>query len=246
MNESKLGKKFYIFIGIISLLLLFLIIFILYVSDYYHADLDSISVISYSDDINKEVLSDNTIVYSKEDATTGIIFYPGGKVEYLAYEPLIIECSKYGYLCAIVEMPFNLAVFDIDRANSVMEKYPEVENWYVGGHSLGGAMAASYVGSNTSKVSGLILLGAYSTSDLSNTSLNVISIYGSEDKVLNKEKYNNYKSNLPKSYKEEIITGGCHSYFGMYGHQSGDGKCLIKNSDQISKTMEIISKYIVR
>ena len=244
MKNNKLSKKYYVLVGIISFILLSLIIFFVYVSDYYHADLDSISVISYSDDIKRDVLYDDTIVYSSDNSTTGIIFYPGGKVEYLSYEPLLIECAKYGYLCAVVEMPFNLAVFDVDKADSVINYYPNIENWYVGGHSLGGALAASYVSSNTSKVSGLILLGAYSTSDLSNTSLNVISIYGSEDKVLNMDKYNKYKSNLPKMYKEEIIAGGCHSYFGMYGEQSGDGKCLISNTEQISKTMDIISNYI--
>lgn len=244
MKSKKLSKGYYVLIGIISFILLSLIIFYIYVSDYYHVDLDSISVISYSDDIKREVLSNDTIVYSSDNSTTGIVFYPGGKVEYLAYEPLIIECAKYGYLCAVVKMPFNLAVFDVNRADFVINSYPNIDNWYIGGHSLGGAMAASYVSSNISKVSGLILLGAYSTSDLSKTSLNVMSIYGSEDKVLNMDKYNKYKSNLPKTYKEEIITGGCHSYFGMYGEQSSDGKCLIKNTEQISKTMEFIYKNI--
>ena len=235
-------KKVLISIGIITII--FLGGCFLYLNDYYHADLESISVISYPNDIKREVLSNDTIVYSRDNSTTGIIFYPGGKVEYLAYEPLIIECAKYGYLCAVVDMPFNLAIFDVDAASDVIKEYPDIDNWYIGGHSLGGAMAASYASDNIDNISGLILLGAYSTSDLSETSLNVMSIYGSEDKVLNMDKYNKYKSNLPKSFKEEVITGGCHSYFGMYGEQSGDGKCLIKNTEQISKTMEFIYKNI--
>lgn len=240
---NKLNKKYYILISILVFILLLVVIFFIYVGNYYHADLEDISVFA-SDSTYKEVLDDNTIVYSSKGASTGIIFYPGGKVEHLAYEPLVMECAKYGYLCAVVDMPFNLAVFDVDRASLVLDKYPEIENWYIGGHSLGGAMAASYVSKNSDIFSGLILLGAYSTSDLSKTSLKVISIYGSEDKVLNMDKYNKNKKNLPSSFSEKVIPGGCHSNFGMYGKQSGDGKCLISNADQIRETMFLIYKYI--
>lgn len=244
-KKIKLDKKYYFIIGIISFILLLVILFFIYVGDYYHASLDDISVFEDEDSMKREVLSDDTIVYSiTSEMTTGIIFYPGGKVEYLAYEPLVQECARYGFLCAVVKMPFNLAVFDVNAADSVISEYPDIENWYIAGHSLGGAMAANYVSKSPSDFSGLILLGAYSTKDLSDTSLNVISIYGSEDKVLNMKKYNKYKSNLPNSFKEEVISGGCHSYFGVYGKQSGDGRCTISNDEQIIKTMDIISNYI--
>lgn len=236
-------KKYYILISILIFILLLIVSFFIYVGNYYHADLEDISVFS-SDGTYKEVLDDNTIVYSSKDASTGIIFYPGGKVDHLAYEPLVMECAKYGYLCAIVDMPFNLAVFDIDKANSVLIEYPEIDTWYIGGHSLGGAMAATYVSDNVDIFSGLILLGSYSSVDLSKTSLEVISIYGSEDKVLNMEKYTKNKKNLPHSFVEKVISGGCHSNFGMYGLQSGDGKCLISSVDQIRETMFLIYKYI--
>ena len=57
-------------------------------------------------------------------------------------------------------------------------------------------------------------------------------------------KYNKNKKNLPSSFSEKVILGGCHSNFGMYGKQSGDGKCLISNVDQIRETMFLIYKYI--
>ena len=165
-----MNKKYYILIGILIFILLLVVSFFIYVGNYYHANLEDISVFA-SDGTYKEVLDDNTIVYSSKEASTGIIFYPGGKVEHLAYEPLVMECSKYGYLCAIVDMPFNLAVFDIDKASSVLKEYPEIDTWYIGGHSLGGSMAASYLESNHEDYTGLVLLGSYSTVDLSNTSL---------------------------------------------------------------------------
>lgn len=244
MKNIKLSKKSYFYVGIISFILLLVILFFIYVSDYYHAELDDLSVFYYSDSISREVLSDDTVVYGSDSSTVGIIFYPGGKVDHLAYEPLVMECAKYGYLCVIVDMPFNLAVFDINRADSVLEKYPNIEKWYIGGHSLGGSMAASYVSNHTDVFSGLILLGSYSTVNLSNSSLDVLSIYGSEDKVLDLDNYNKYKRNLPFNVEEKIISGGCHAYFGMYGEQYGDGKCLITNIDQIKETMFLVYKFI--
>ena len=76
-------------------------------------------------------------------------------------------------------------------------QYPQIEKWYIGGHSLGGSMAATYLSDHVAEFEGLILLGSYSTVDLSNSKLDVLSIYGSEDKVLNHNSYNENKSNLP-------------------------------------------------
>jgi pimeloyl-ACP methyl ester carboxylesterase len=100
------------------------------------------------------------------------------------------------------------------------DDYPEIDEWYLGGHSLGGSMAASFLAENTDDFEGLILLGSYSTADIT---LPVLSIYGSKDNVLNREKYEKYKPNISESLTEFVIDGGCHAYFGMYGEQDGDG-----------------------
>lgn len=190
------------------------------------------SVISYGDG-----------VIAFEPWTTpkaGLIFYPGGKVEYTAYAPLMQYLAGKGVLCLLVEMPCSLAVFDKNAAFGLQERYPEIERWYIGGHSLGGAMAASYVSEHSADFEGLILLGAYSAVDISGTKLNVISVYGSEDGIMNRDKYEKYKSNLPESFSEYVIDGGNHAYFGAYGEQSGDGTAQIAAEDQASLTAEFI------
>ena len=154
------------------------------------------------------------------------------------------ELARMGVLCVLVEMPFNLAVFDINAADGIQEQYPHIEDWYIGGHSLGGSMAASYLADHVDEYEGLILLGSYSTADLSDTDLDVLSIYGSEDKVLNREKYDENKSNLPDDFSEVVIEGGCHAYFGMYGAQDGDGTPTISNHEQIRLTVESIIKVL--
>ena len=79
-----------------------------------------------------------------------------------------------------------------------------------GRHSLGGSMAASYVSEHVSSFEGLVLLGSYSTADLSESDLSVLSICGSEDRVLNREKYEQNKQNLTENFRETVIDGGCH------------------------------------
>lgn len=215
-----------------------------YVNDYYRADMEAIELFASEKRISAEVLDDNTIIFAPEEADTGLIFYPGGKVEYTAYMPLMQECAEQGILCVLVEMPLNLAVLDIDAADGIQEQYPQITEWYIGGHSLGGSMAASYLEKNIDDYEGLVLLGAYSTADLSDTNIKVLSVYGSEDNVLNHEKYEKYKSNLPDDYEEVIIEGGCHAYFGMYGMQSGDGIPSVTNEEQILITAEKMIEMI--
>ena len=127
-----------------------------------------------------------------------------------------------------------------------MNLYPEVKDWYIGGHSLGGSMAAAYLEENAPDYKGLLLLGSYSTADLSESDLEVLSVYGSEDKVLNAEKYVEYKPNLPTDFSEIVIDGGCHAYFGMYGEQEGDGTPTITNVKQIEETVDTVVKFIVQ
>ena len=153
-------------------------------------------------------------------------------------------CADNGVLCVLVQMPFNLAVLDIHAAEGIQAAYPEIETWYIGGHSLGGSMAASHLSNHIDAYDGLILLGSYSTADLSETDLQVLSIYGSEDKVMNRVKYDENKANLPGDFIEVVIDGGCHAYFGMYGPQDGDGKATISNEEQIILTAAHILKMM--
>ncbi len=241
LSDKRKRKIFIITTSILLILAIIIVACTIYLSDYYRADRNAIHAFAPMNSVSFETLDDGTMVFKPEDATKGLIFYPGGKVEYTAYQPLMAACAEQGIMCVLVEMPFNLAVFDMNAAEGIQEDYPEIKDWYIGGHSLGGSMAASYLEDNTEDYEGLILLGSYSTADLSDTDLRVLSVYGSEDKVINREKYAENKSNLPADFTELIIDGGCHAYFGMYGEQEGDGKAAITHEEQIALTVSAIA-----
>ena len=137
----------------------------------------------------------------------------------------------------------NLAVLDMNAANGIPEQYPQVDRWYIGGHSLGGSMAASHAAKNADRYEGLVLLASYSTADLAASDLDVISLYGSEDGVLNIDKYAEYKANLPASFEEHVIEGGCHAVFGSYVAQEGDGVPSISGEEQLQLTAQLLTAF---
>ena len=209
---------------------------VVYVNDYYRASDTALAALDSTDGVTVSVTADR-VVFLPEAPRAGLIFYPGGKVEFTAYAPLMQELAREDVLCILLKMPLNLAVLDMDAAKGLREEYPQVTRWYLGGHSLGGSMAASHIAGETG-YEGLLLLASYSTADLTDSDLQVLSIYGTEDGVLNSEKYAQYRSNLPQDTRELVIYGGNHALFGDYGHQEGDGEASIPAADQWSLTAE--------
>ena len=237
-RKRKIGRI--IFIVLLVLLGFSTGAFFLYTADYSRAQETALEAMA-----GTEVTTfDGGMAFGASDATEGFVFYPGGKVEYSAYAPLMQKLAAEKVFCVILKMPFNLAVFDTAAAADIPEKFPEVKQWYIGGHSLGGVMAADYAAKHSQEFAGLILLASYPASDISDSGLKVLSIYGSEDRVLNLEKYNESKSLLPTDYQELCIEGGNHGQFGDYGLQDGDGTATITAAKQWEITAQTILGFI--
>lgn len=231
-------KKAFIILGIILAVVICLGTgFGIYVNDYYHMDDTAEKALQSDDDVSVMVSEKNdyTLFVPEDGYKDALIFYPGGKVEYQAYAPLMHVYAEKGIMCVLVKMPFNLAVFDQNKADDVLKEW-KADKWYIGGHSLGGVMAASYASKHTGDIDGVILLGSYSTEDISN--MHVCSLYGSEDHVLNKDSYNKNHDHLPENAVEEVLVGGNHSQFGSYGLQDGDGKAKISPEKQWEETVD--------
>lgn len=184
------------------------------------------------------------LAFVPEDAAAGMVFYPGGNVDPRSYAPLARALADRDILTVIVSMPASLAILDTDAARGIPEQFPEISRWYMAGHSLGGYAAAAYLQTAAPDFQGLILLGGYAGADLSDSGLEVLSIYGSRDGVMNRERYQEGLENLPRGYTELVIPGGCHAYFGDYGIQSGDGLPTITREEQTAAAAEAIADFI--
>ena len=224
-----------------AVLMLALFACLLYVRDFYPADEAAWETLLVPAASVTVADPGGRLVFLPERPAAGLIFYPGGKVQAEAYAPLMEACAERGILCVLMRMPGNLAVLDPNAADGIAAEYPEVTDWYLGGHSLGGAMAASCAAKHAEDYAGLVLLAAYSTEDLRGSGLRVLSVVGTEDGVLNREKYEQCRENLPADARELVIEGGCHAYFGCYGAQRGDGTATIGNREQIERTADAIA-----
>lgn len=245
--ERKTGRKKRRILWIIipcAVFALLLCASLIYLESYYHADEDAIAAFSADRAVTEQTLDGGEITFDPGGAKIGLIFYPGGKVEHTAYVPLMRAIAENGVFCVLCKMPFRLAVFDTHAADRIREAHPEIGHWYIGGHSLGGAVASIEVKEHPGTYDGMILLAAFSNEDLIDESIRVLSVYGSEDRVLDLEKYEKEKDKLPRDVTETVIDGGCHAYFGMYGMQTGDGTPLLSNEKQIRIAAEIVAKWI--
>ena len=220
---------------------------LLYANDYYRAEAVARKAMQGSARIQIEEKEDYYL-FSKKPAISyagpaygkGIVFYPGGKVEETAYAPMLLELAEEGYEVYLVKMPAKLAIFGMNAAEDIFEDASHIKEWTMMGHSLGGAMAASFSASHDEEVDQLVLLAAYSTEDLTDKEIEVFSFYGTEDKVLNMEKYEEYYSNLPEDVVEEVIEGGNHANYAHYGEQDGDGEASITREEQQECVLDIL------
>lgn len=200
-------------------------------------------IVDPADGITAE-LDDKNIIFTPENPRAGFILYPGALVQTEAYAPLMEQLAENGIKTVICGMPHYLAFLDANGAKDIEEKYPEITNWYIGGHSLGGAMAAMYANRHPDDYNGLILLASYTPDDLTDDDIDVLLVRGSEDKIMKMDRYQESLSRLPSDYKEVVIEGGCHGFFGDYGMQDGDGEPTITVDEQTQITLEEIVNFI--
>lgn len=206
--------------------------FLIWASDYYRAEPEALSVLEQDGVVDE---GRDIALYAEDgDADCAIIFYPGAKVQAESYLPILDKIRDKGITCFLVRMPLNMAIFDMTAASSVMEAHPEIDNWYIAGHSMGGGMASAYASGNPDRVKGLILMGAYVYGSYPPS--DALTIYGS----LNQSVEDNI------DYDENIveIDGGNHAQFGNYGPQDGDAPASISAESQQDQAVDAIVSFV--
>jgi len=209
---------------------------------------DSIAYLALESTANVTVKveeDDSAISFIPNNPIAGIVFYQGAAVETEAYAPLLRKLADKGILSVAVKMPLNMACFNGEAANWAMDLHPQIEHWYICGHSLGGAMASLYINRFPQYLEGIIFLGAFSSVPLRDDHFGVLSIYGSEDAILDMRTYNLAKKDWPEHSEEVIIEGANHANFGNYGDQKGDGEATITRTAQQLITADLIYNFVL-
>lgn len=229
---------------LIALIIGIFIFFIYANKTYKPQELAHLSLIS---DNYVEVSKDKFITFTPKEnkATKGLILYPGAKVDIESYAPLAKNIAKNGYKVVIVNATLNLPIFSPNKAKEVINEHKDIKTWIVGGHSLGGTAAAKFATENKDLISGVIFLASYpSNNELISSNMEVLSIWGSKDGVLNFKNLIEAKQKLPIDATYVEIEGGNHAQFGDYGKQNGDNEAVISQEKQLQITSKSIIEFL--
>ena len=189
-------------------------------------------------DANVTVTEGNYVTFmpANSQPTQAFVFYPGGRVDHRAYAVPLRKIAEQGVLVILLPVRLNLAFFEIDAADKAIPDFPEIRDWVVGGHSLGGVAASLYAKENDD-LDGIVYWASYPSDDsLKNTEMEFASIYGTLDNSL--ESIEASSSLLPSATKFVAIEGGNHSQFGNYGLQPGDNEAAISREEQQAQAVD--------
>lgn len=230
--KKKMKRRYIVLLTVVSIVIAAVLGFLSWTAFYYHAD---DTAVSFAQNDSTLINEGSLTILPEEDSSRAVIFYPGAKVEAIAYLPILEQIREEAHVtCILVHMPLNLAFFNVNAADQIIEDFPDIKTWYLAGHSLGGAMASSYAAKHQDKLQGLILMGAYIYGDY--PAEKALTIYGSLNTQV--EAKINYTENVVR------IEGGNHAQFGNYGKQKGDADAAISAAQQQKEAVEAITSFI--
>lgn len=240
-GEKGFNKRHLLWIIPLGLVLAVTLAFLVYSADYYRADQTALDSLASDGEVAVRQ-TDYGWFFDGPSKASALVFYPGAKVEETAYAPLMHALAAAGMDACLVKMPLRFAFLGMNRADAVMREHDHAR-WFVGGHSLGGAIAADYAARHGDSVEGLILLAAYSDARLDDRQLELV-IYGTEDGLVSDGDLDKCRRAAPKRYVEHAIAGGNHAWFGNYGVQSRDGTATISPAEQQAETVRVIMEAV--
>lgn len=245
----KRRRWLWVLVGVLAATLLFAGSFTLWASNPAPPMAQALAALQGDDKVG--VVEGKWIIFQPlvDPKPTGFILYPGRLIDPRAYAPQARAIAEKGYPVVIVPMPLNLAIFGASRASEVMAEFPDIAQWVIGGHSLGGKMAANFVANHPGAVDGLVFWGAAPTSDdlvAKQTGLIVYSLYGTLDGLTTPAEVLAAAPLLPPGTRFIPIEGGNHAQFGWYSDQSGDNPATISRAEQQKLTVDATAEVLAQ
>ena len=195
-----------------------------------------------------EVTQDPWLTFTPSgEIKTGLIFYPGGRIDPRGYSNMMRTIAEKGFLVVVPSMPINMAIFDTNAAEEIISYFSGIENWAIAGHSVGGVSAAMFISKNPGQIDGLAFWAAFpaGNSDLSQSDIPIYMIYGEVDPAADRTAVRDRVELLPTDTVYVEIEGGDHHQFGNYLIKPEEHLALIPREDQqqqiINSTLELLA-----
>ena len=212
------------------------------------ANADENALAALRSDYKATVTQDKEIIFNHGShySSTGVILYPGGRCDPRAYAPVMCQLANIGFQVIIPHMPLRLAVLDPNRIGAIMQQHPDIDKWVIGGHSMGGAMAAAYACKNPNTVKGLYFMASYPSSmhAMPDSELPMLMLYGTHDFITRKSEFEASYERLPKHTKFIAIEGGDHYQFGSFSNVKVTA--TISREEQQRQTAQAMIQFLSR
>lgn len=209
----------------------------------------------YQEAVTDKVLTDNNITFNDHDwlvfgaaqaTESGIIFYPGGKTAPETFAPVMQSLAEQGFKSVIVSMPFNTAFLGIDKAQAVMEAYPEIKNWHLIGHSLGGVAAGEFAKANPTVISSLIFWASYPATDISQLDVPALALSAEMDRMSTPEKIAEYRAFYPHQTEFKSMPASNHWQYGYFAGSKNVQENLRSREEQVAEVIQTTLHFINR
>ena len=236
-------------LGALGALLTVVFGFLIWANTPYRADRDATLEVFRNGDVSVTAVGEGILMQPIGDSIdlpadpVGLIFIPGARVEPYAYLfQLSGVVEEHGITVLITKPTLNLAFFDTRGVDNFTTAAPEIDRWFVGGHSLGGVRACLMTPDAT--LEGLVLFGSYCANDLSESALQVLSIAGENDLLSDLATIEGAAPLLPADAQFVVIDGANHAAFGDYGAQSGDGERTITSEQMRDELTRLLGQVL--
>lgn len=250
MHTRSINKKLY-FLAVAAVLLILLLVLGIRWVTYARPPLQE-AVMALESDSVVTVSAQSWLTFSPAFSQTdvGLIFYPGGRINPQGYSSLLRPIAEKGILVVVPEMPLNMAAFNPNVADKIMSENPQIRQWFIAGHSVGGTMAAQYAINNPEHIEGVIVWASYpaKSDKLKETTIPILTIFGSEDPRVNDESLQIREEIYPDHAEFIRINGGDHHQFGAYEITPAEYYASISPEEQhnqiIDATLTFISTHL--